>query len=60
MKKIFSRTSRSIWIKRDTNHPWVKKIQNCSNQGPDPLQRGDNNKTAKNWWSLKKNFLENY
>jgi hypothetical protein len=48
-KKIFSRISRSISIKLGTNHPSVKGIQNCSNQGPGPLQRGDNHKNAKIW-----------
>jgi hypothetical protein len=45
-KKIFSRTIRSISIKLSTNHPWVNMIQNCSNQGPDSLQRGDNYKNG--------------
>jgi tRNA splicing ligase len=53
--KIFSRTSRPISIKLDTNHAWVKGILNCSNKGPDPLQRGDNHKnevdTFKNLFS---------
>jgi hypothetical protein len=38
--KIFSRTSRPKSIKRGTNYPLVKRIQVCSNIGPDPLQRG--------------------
>jgi hypothetical protein len=29
------------------NHPLVKGIINCSNQGPGPLQRGDNYKHTK-------------
>jgi hypothetical protein len=29
------------------NLPYVKRIQNCTTQGPSPLQRGDNNKNAK-------------
>jgi hypothetical protein len=32
--KIFSRISWPISIKLGTNHPWVKKILNCSNKGP--------------------------
>jgi hypothetical protein len=37
LKKIFfSRTSRPISMKLDTNHAWVKGILNCSNKGPDP------------------------
>jgi hypothetical protein len=45
-KKIFSRTSRPNSIKLGTNHPEVKGIQNCTNQGPGPLQRGDNLKNT--------------
>jgi hypothetical protein len=30
-----------------TNLPWVKGIQVCSNKGPGPLKKGDNNKKAK-------------
>jgi hypothetical protein len=34
LKKIFfSTTSRPISIKLGTNHPYVKGIQNCTNQG---------------------------
>jgi hypothetical protein len=46
LKKIFSRTSRPISLKLFTNHPWVKKIVNCSNEGPGPLQRGNNHKNG--------------
>jgi hypothetical protein len=45
-----SRTSRPISMKLDTNHAWVKGILNCSNKGPDPLQKGDNYKIAKMGW----------
>jgi hypothetical protein len=49
--KIFSsRTSRPISIRLGINHPWVKGILNCSNEGPCPLQRGDNLKNAKMGW----------
>jgi hypothetical protein len=54
-KKIFSRTSRPISIKLGTNHPWVRGILNCSNQGPGPLQRGDN---CKNGVGSFKNLLK--
>jgi hypothetical protein len=51
LKKIlFSRTSRPVSIKLDTNHDWVKGILNCINKGLDPLQRGDNYKIAKMGW----------
>jgi hypothetical protein len=49
IEKIFSRTARPISIKLSTNHLWVKGILNCSNKGPDPLQRGDNHKNTKIW-----------
>jgi hypothetical protein len=35
-------------MKLNTNYPWVKGIQVCSNKGPGPLQRGDNHKKYKN------------
>jgi hypothetical protein len=47
IEKTFSRISRSISIKLGTNHPWVKGLQNCSDKGPGPLQRGGNHKNAK-------------
>jgi hypothetical protein len=51
IKKIFSsRISRPISIKLGINHPWVKRILNCSNKGPGPLQRGDNYKNAEMGW----------
>jgi hypothetical protein len=31
-------------MKLSTNHPKVREIQNCSNKGPDPFQRGGNYK----------------
>jgi hypothetical protein len=40
--KFFSRTSRQISIKLDTNHPCIKGIQVCINKRPGPLQRGNN------------------
>jgi hypothetical protein len=40
-----------ISIKLCTKYPWVKGIQNCSNKGSDPLQRGDNYKNAKLVWA---------
>jgi hypothetical protein len=44
---FFSRTSRPISIKRDANHPWVKRIKSCPNEGPDFHPKGDNHKNAK-------------
>jgi hypothetical protein len=44
-KKIFfSRTSRPIAIKFGTNMSCMMGIQVYSNEGPSPLQRGDNQK----------------
>jgi hypothetical protein len=58
LKKIFfCRTSPPISIKLGTNHPLVKGILNCSNKGPDPLQRGDNYKNAKMGWGHLKIFF---
>ena len=33
--------------KNGTKHPWVKGIQVCSNTGPHPFPRGDNNEIGK-------------
>jgi hypothetical protein len=35
----------------------VKENQVCSNKGPDPLQRGDNDKNKKNVWGHSKIFF---
>ncbi|XP_055998471.1 uncharacterized protein LOC125683191 isoform X1 [Ostrea edulis] len=48
---FLSRTTWSISIKLGTDHPFVKGIQVCSNEGPCPLQRGDNYKNRV--WSFK-------
>jgi hypothetical protein len=48
-EKKISKTRRSISIKLDKNHPWVKGILNCINKEPVPLQKGDNHKNAKIW-----------
>jgi hypothetical protein len=34
----------------------MKGIQDYSNEGPDPLQRGDNHKNIKIWWGHLKIF----
>ena len=40
--------------KLGTFHPWVKRIQVCSNEEPHPFPRGDNYEIAKmHWWNLK-------
>jgi hypothetical protein len=47
LKIFFSRTSRTKLIKLETNYPWMKVIQVCSNKRPNSLQRGDNHKNIK-------------
>ena len=36
-----------ISTKLGTKHPWVKVIQVCSNEVPNPFRRGDNYEIAK-------------
>jgi hypothetical protein len=52
---FFSRTSwpRSwpISIKFGTNHPWVKRIQDCSIEGSGSFPSGDNHRNAKIGWN---------
>jgi hypothetical protein len=40
---FFSRTTGPILTRLGTNHPWVKGIQVCSNEGDSPSPRWDNN-----------------
>ena len=42
---IFSSITGPITVttKLGTKHPWAKGIQVCSNEGPRPFPRGDNN-----------------
>jgi hypothetical protein len=56
IEKIFSRSSRPISMKLDTNYAWVKGILNCSNKGPGPVQKGNNHKNAKMGWGHLKIF----
>jgi hypothetical protein len=49
-KKIFSRTNRPILLKLGTSYLWVRRIHVYSNEGPGPLQRGDNHKNVKMGW----------
>jgi hypothetical protein len=55
-KIFFSRTTGPNSIKLGTNHPWVKGIQVCSNEGPGLFQRGDNYKNVKIGWGLLPKF----
>jgi hypothetical protein len=56
-KIYFSKTSRPISVKLGTYHPWVKGIPNYSNQGPGPLQMGDDHKNGVGSF---KNLLKNH
>jgi hypothetical protein len=57
LKTIFlSRTSRPISIKFGTNHPWVKRIKECSKEGPGSFPRRDNHRNAKIGWDHFKIF----
>jgi hypothetical protein len=57
-KKIFFFiTRRLISIKLATNHPQVKGILICTNQGPGPFQKEDNHKDAKTGWGDVKIFF---
>jgi hypothetical protein len=42
-----SKTSRPNSIKLNTNYPWVKGIQFCSNERDNPSRRGDNSERVK-------------
>jgi hypothetical protein len=56
-KIFFSRTSRPISIKLGTNLPCVKRITNCSKEGPGSFPRGDNHGNAKIGWDHSKIFF---
>jgi hypothetical protein len=48
LKIFFSRTTGPISTKLGRKHPWVKGIQNCTNDDDRPFPRGDNSKNVKN------------
>jgi hypothetical protein len=50
LKKI-SRTSWPVSMTLGTNHPWVKRIENCSKEGPGCFPRGDNHMNTKVGWN---------
>jgi hypothetical protein len=57
LKTIFSsRTSWPISIKFGTNHPWVKRIKDCSKEGSGSFPRRDNHRNAKIGWDHFKIF----
>ena len=47
LKIFFSRITEPISTKLGTKHPWVKRNQVCSNEGPCPFPKGDNNEIVK-------------
>jgi hypothetical protein len=47
LKFFFSRTTGPRLTKLGTNHPWVKGIQVCTNEGDILSPRGDNSKRIK-------------
>jgi hypothetical protein len=53
---FFSRTSRPISIKFGTNHPWVKRIKDCSKEWPGSFPRRDNHRNAEIGWDYFKIF----
>ena len=57
---MFTRTAGPISTKLGTNHPWVKSIQICSNEGPRPIQRGDNYEIGKYIEVFKNLLFQNY
>jgi hypothetical protein len=57
LNKIFSRTSWPNSIKLGTNAISVKRIKNCSKEGPGSFPRGDNNINAKIGWENLKIFF---
>jgi hypothetical protein len=57
-KIFFSRTSKPISIKLGTNYPWVKRIKDCSKEGPGSFPRRDNHRNAKIGWDPFKSSQE--
>jgi hypothetical protein len=50
IEEIFFRTNNPISIKLGTNQPWVKRIENCSKEGPGSFLWGDNHINVKIEW----------
>ena len=44
---LFLQNELEISTKLGTKHPWVKRVQVCSNEGPPPFPRGNNYENAK-------------
>jgi hypothetical protein len=56
LKIFFSRTIEPILSRLGTNHPWVKGIQVCSNEGDCLSPWGDNSGRVKIHWKFLKIF----
>ena len=50
LKIFFSRTAEPISTQLSINHPWVKGIQVCSNEGSQPFRRGKYYEIVKLHW----------
>ena len=57
LKIFFTIPTGPISTKLGTKYPWVKGIHVCSNEGPNPSPRGDNNEIAKIHWRNSKIFF---
>jgi hypothetical protein len=55
--KIFSRTTGPILTRLGRNHPWVKGIQICSNEGDNPSPRGYSSERVKIHWKILRIFF---
>jgi hypothetical protein len=53
---FFFRTRKPISIKFGTNHPWMKRIKDCSKEGPGSFPRRDNHRNAEIGWDHFKIF----
>ena len=50
LKIFFSRTAEPISTQLSISHPWVKRIQVCSNEGSQPFRRGKYHEIVKLHW----------
>jgi hypothetical protein len=57
VRHFFFRTAWPISTKVGTNHPYAKRIQNCTNEAHPPSPRGDNSERVKIYWTFFKNLL---
>ena len=57
LKIFFSKTTWPFSTKLVTMRPWVKGIEVCLNEGPNPFPRGYNYEIAKIHWRILKNLI---